>query len=90
MSVHDSRLDHVTHLAGCTPGGEANVRVAMDLERQRDILYQWFQGEFYNFQQWQYEKEMERKGCGEAVHDSVFSMFYNVSVPKIGTHRTSC
>lgn len=58
----------------------------MDLERQRDLLYQWFQGEFDNFQQWQYEKEMERKGCGEAVHDSVFSMFYNVSVPKIGTH----
>ena len=60
----------------------------MDLEKQLEFIYQWFQNKFDNHMQCQYEKEIQKRDGRpiEAIHDWVFSVFTAANIPKVGTH----
>ena len=58
----------------------------MDLEKQLDLIHQWFQKEFDNNKQCQYEKELQKREGSEPLHDWVFSIFRAADVPAVGTH----
>ena len=58
----------------------------MDLEKQLELIYQWFQNKFDNHMQCQYEKEIQKRDGIEALHDWVFSVFTAANIPKVGTH----
>ena len=58
----------------------------MDLEKQLELIYQWFQNKFDNHMQCQYEKEIQKRDGIEALHDWVFSVFTAAKIPKVGTH----
>ena len=64
----------------------ASMQSAMDLEKQLDLIYQWFQNSFDNHMQCQYEKELQKKDGSEPLHDWVFSVFTAATIPKVGTH----
>ena len=60
--------------------------MVMDLEKQLDTIYRWFQATFDSYGQYHIEKEAGKSSGAKPIHDWVFSKFFAVTMPKFGEH----
>ena len=60
--------------------------MSMDLEKQLELIYQWFQKKFDNHMQCQFERELQKRDGSEPLHGWVFSVLTAASAPRVGTH----